>query len=323
MAMRTDPAGTAKLLLSRDNILILCHKNPDGDTLGSAARLSAALSEAGKTCAVVCHNRIPVKYDYMKLQVFDGEFKPEYIVAVDIADENLLGDNLSQYRGKVDLCIDHHVSNSGYAKNLCLDRASPAAAQIMLTVIEEMGVPFTKYIADCLYTGIITDTGCFRYSSTTADTHIAAAKLLSMGADHTHLAESFFMSKTRRAVELEKYALNNIEYYFDEKCAVLCLTKEVFQTIKPRATDIDGLSSFARDFEWVEVSVLIRPQADGKHKISIRTGENARANRIAAALGGGGHIRAAGCEVDMDMRSTKQAILKEVEKELCRQTETE
>ena len=217
------------------------------------------------------------------------------------------------------MCIDHHGSNGNYAKYLCLEADYPAAAQLMYDILVAMGATITPHVADCLYTGLITDTGCFKFSSTTPYTHIVGARLMELGAQHTMLVEKFFMSKTKKAVRLEKFMLNNLEYYFDDRCALLALTRETILDIKPDPTDIDGLSSIARNFEGVEVSVLIRPlREEGSYKLSIRTGESVNACEIAQALGGGGHIRAAGCEVMGSMDSVRKAILKEVENALCR-----
>ena len=324
MTNRIDIQQTARLLAEKDNILILCHKNPDGDTLGSAAALVYALASMGKKAAVACHNTIPAKYDYLEIPLYDGAFETEYVVSVDVAGANLLGDSLMEYADKVNLCIDHHGSNGHYAENLCLYADYPAAAQLMYQVIVAMGVEITPHIADCLYTGLITDTGCFRFSSTTPLTHEVGARLMELGAQHTMLVERFFMSKSKKAVQLEKFMLNNLEYYFDDRCALLALTRETIIEIKPEPTDIDGLSSMARNFEGVEVSILIRPlREENSYKLSIRTGESVDACALAGALGGGGHIRAAGCEVKGDLDSVRKAILKEVEKVLCRQTATE
>ncbi|MBQ7903239.1 MAG: bifunctional oligoribonuclease/PAP phosphatase NrnA [Oscillospiraceae bacterium] len=318
MTTKIDINAAARLLLEKDNIIILCHKNPDGDTLGSAAALCHALTAMGKKCAVACHNRIPSKYDYLEIPVYDNQFDVEYVVSVDVAGVNLLGDNLMEYAHKVDLCIDHHGSNGNYANYLCLYADYPAAAQVMYELLVAMNADITPHIADCLYTGLITDTGCFKYSSTTPLTHEIGARLMELGAQHTMLVERFFMSKSRKAVQLEKFMLNNLEYYFDDRCALLALTREVMMEIQPDPTDLDGLSSMPRNFEGVDISILIRPlKEEGNYKLSIRTGETVDACALASALGGGGHIRAAGCEVVGSIETVKKAILKEVENALC------
>ena len=318
MTTKIDIQSTARMLLEKDNILILCHKNPDGDTLGSAAALAHALAGMGKKAYIACHNRIPAKYDYLNIPLVEEGAEIDFVVSVDVAGINLLGDSLMEYAHKINLCIDHHGSNGEYAKYLCLKANYPAAAQLMYEVLCEMGCEITPHIADCLYTGILTDTGCFKYSSTTPLTHIIGARLMELGAQHTLLVEKFFMSKTRKAVQLERYMMNNLEYYFDDRCALLVLTREAILDIQPDPTDLDGLSSMPRDFEGVDISILIRPlREEGSYKLSIRTGETVDACAIASALGGGGHIRAAGCEVIGSIETVKKAILREVENTLC------
>lgn len=308
----------AELLCNSDNILLLCHKNPDGDTLGSAGGLMYALKKLGKSCAVCCNDTIPQKYDFLGLEMFENQFEPQFVVAVDVADTKLLGDKLSIYAENIDLCIDHHPSNTGYAKMVCCDGKLPAAAQLMLQVVEEMKVEFDVNIADCLYTGLMTDTGCFKYSATNAATHIAAAKLLEAGAHHDFIANRFFMSKSRRTIALEKHALNTLEYYFDDRCAVIELPTSVLEEIGAQPSDIDGIAAMPRTIEGVDVGITIRQISESMFKVSVRTNEKANANEIAAGLGGGGHTKAAGCEVMGSMESVKNAILREVETALCR-----
>ena len=308
---------TANLLCEQDNILILCHKNPDGDTLGSAAGLMHALIKRGKVCAVLCNDEIHPKYDFLGLELFRGQFTPEYIVSVDVADQKLFGDNVLPYSENVDLCIDHHPSNTGYARVVCCDGALPAAAQLMVSVVEDMGVEIDKTIADCLYTGLMTDTGCFKYSATTSETHRIAAKLLDAGADHNMIATTFFMSRSRKTIELEKYALNTLEYLYDGRCALIVLPKDILDKVDAKPGDIEGISAIPRSIEGVDVGITIRQIDDSKFKISVRTSENANACEIAQGLGGGGHTRAAGCEIICSLEGAKNAILREVETALC------
>ena len=308
----------AEYLINADNILLLSHKNPDGDTVGSAGGLMFALKKMGKTCAVACNDEIPQKYDFLNLDIFKGQFIPDCIVAVDVADTKLLGDKMAEYADSIDLCIDHHPSNTGYAKMVCCDGALPAAAQLVLQVVQAMGVELDESIANCLYTGLMTDTGCFKYSATTAQTHIAAAELLKAGAWHDFIANRFFMSKSRRTIALEKHALNTLEYYFDDRCAVIELSSEILRETGAQQGDFEGISAMPRTIEGVDVGITIRQVSESLFKVSVRTNENANANEIAAGLGGGGHTKAAGCEVMGSMESVKNAILREVETALCR-----
>ncbi len=314
---------TARLIKDWDDILILCHKNPDGDTLGAAGALCNVFRQMGRRCRVVCHNRIPVKYDYLTLPVYENDFEPQHIMAVDVAGANLFGANLEKYKGKVELCIDHHRTNSLYADKLLLKGNYPAACQIIYEVISRMGEEITVETADCIYTGIITDTGCFRFSNTMPETHIVASRLMELGAHYVELSERFFMSKSRKTVELEKYALNNLEYYHGGKCAILVLEKETLDSIDPDPTDLDGLSSLAKNFEGVDISILFRCIGKNRYKGSVRTSEAADAVNIASAFGGGGHNRARGFEVESDIASARKRAVDAALEELCRRKERE
>ena len=172
--MKISVKECADILRKKDNILILTHANPDGDTLGSGFALCRALMKIGKICAVINADDIPKKYNYLFDDIVEIKFKPDYVVAVDVATVKLLGGLEEQY--KIDMCIDHHSTNTEYANLLLLEDA-PAACQIMYEVVLALGVEVDKKIADCLYTGLTTDTGCFRYDSTTAQTYRVAADL--------------------------------------------------------------------------------------------------------------------------------------------------
>ena len=323
MSRHSTVGETARILRDWDDVLILCHKNPDGDTLGGAAALAGVFSRLGKRSAVACHSRIPVKYDHLTLPMYDGSFAPKHIMSVDLAGENLLGDRMEQYKGKIELAIDHHATNSGYSRLLCVKGDYPAACQLIYEIIEVMGVEIDGYLADCLYTGIITDTGCFRFSNTLPSTHIVASRLMEKGAHYAELSERYFMSKSMKQVELERYALNNLEFHHDGRLALLVLDRDILDEIKPDPTDLEGMSSLAKNFEGVDVSLMLKYISSGGYKGSVRTSEAVSAVSIAKRLGGGGHIRAAGFELDSDLQTARKAVLEAREKELCGKGERE
>ena len=288
MTQNVDRETVVSRLLAADDILILCHKNPDGDTIGSGTALCLALQQLGKNAAVLCSDPIPAMYDYMPITVFDGSFSPAFVVAVDVAGIQLFGErnNIRDYAEHVNLCIDHHGSNSGYAS--------------------------------CLYTGVATDTGCFRFSNTTAETHRAAAVLIEAGADVEKLNERLFESRSHARVIAERMALESLEFYYDDRCALICLTWDQIQAAGVAGAELEDLTSLPRSIEGVEVGLTLRQQKDGSFKISVRTGHDTNACNIARRLGGGGHPRAAGCEISGNPDNAKHAILEEVKKELDR-----
>lgn len=303
-------------LLHAEDVLLLCHKNPDGDTIGSAATLYHALKNLGKTAAVLCADPIPARYKYMQLETYTGQFEPGYIVAVDVAGIQLFGDALQPYVEKVDLCIDHHPSNSGYADAMYLDGNAAATAEIIYELLCAMQAPITPVMADCLYTGLATDTGCFLYSNTTARTHTVAAALIGAGARVEDLNAVLFESKTKERMAIERTALENLEYHFENKCALMYLTREQIAASGVSMADLEDLTGLPRKIEGVRVGVTLRQLPGASYKISVRTVKGVDACAIAKRLGGGGHERAAGCELEGNLDNAKAAILAEVEKEL-------
>ena len=320
MTQSVDHETVVSRLLGADDILILCHKNPDGDTLGSGAALCLALRRLGKTAAVLCSDPIPAMYAFLPITVFDGSFAPRFVVAVDVAGIQLFGDknNMPRYAEHVDLCIDHHASNSGYAYESLVDGSAAAAAELLTSLIPELGVELTPDIAACLYTGLVTDTGCFRFTNTTAATHRAAARLIEAGADVATLNERLFECRSHARMEAERMALESLEYYYGDRCAMICLTWDQIQAAGVAGAELEDLTSLPRSIEGVEVGLTLRQQKDGSYKISVRTGNQTNACSIARRLGGGGHSRAAGCEISGNLDNAKHAILDEVKKELDR-----
>ena len=321
----TEPLSVqqmAQRLKSADNILILCHKNPDGDTVGCGSALYYALKALDKNAAVLCSDTIPARYAFTNAHLFKGEFEPETVVAVDVAGLQLFGEGngVPQYTRHVDLCIDHHAGNSGYAEFTLLDGSAAAAAELLYEVICAMHVEITPHIADCLYTGLSTDTGCFKFANTTARTHEIAAKLITAGASLVKLNNILFESKSRSRLAIERLALESLEYSFGGRCATVYLTKEQIAETGADGTDLEGITSLPRMIEGVEVGITIRQQPTGSYKVSVRTVTGVDASAICAHLGGGGHKQAAGCELLGSLDNAKAALLTEVEKALCKES---
>ena len=312
MSKRVSVSEAAALLTAADRILILIHHFPDGDTIGSGFALCHALQSLGKTARVLCHDAIPEKYNYMVSAVLQPDFEPDFICAVDVADSKLLGESLQVYADRVDLCIDHHGSHREFEKQLLLDASMGANAMIMLQVIEAMDVTVDQTIADCLYTGIATDTGCFKYSNTTPLTHRMAAQLMEAGAQAEPINRMMFDIKSRARMQLEKLALQSISFYDHDRTAVMCVTTDMIRESGAEENDMEGLSPLTRQIEGVWVGVMLREKADGDYKVSIRTGTHADAAAICGLLGGGGHPRAAGCTLsgsaDEVTRQVREAI---------------
>ena len=314
MSEMIDTATAVRLLQGMEDVAILCHKSPDGDTLGCGFALLYALQRLGKRAVVLCKDPLPDRYAYLGEGTHtEPPFVPKAVVAVDTASDALLGEPLQLYAGRVDLCIDHHAGNSGYAEFTLLDGSAAAAAELLYEVICAMHVEITPHIADCLYTGLSTDTGCFKFSSTKASTHITAAKLMEAGAHVEELNTLLFDTKSRERMEAERIARNHLEYHLDGRCALIYLTRDEIEQSRVDPADLEELTSLPISIEGVKVGLTLRQQPGGSYRISVRTAKGVDACAIARRLGGGGHTRAAGCELLGNLDNAKSAILSEVE----------
>ena len=303
------------LLKEYDNYLILSHRSPDGDTLGSAFALKRALDILGKKSMVRCNDKMADKFSYLWQNLDNSEIKFDKIIAVDVADRKLLGEDFeAKYGDNVFLCIDHHLSNREYAEHLLLeDRA--AAAVVIYETICQLGVEITPEIASCVYTGLATDTGCFMYSNTTPTVHRIAAEVMEKGADYVLINRLMFETRTLSYIRLEQMAVASIESHFDGKCAIMTITQEMFRTSGSNESECDGIASIPRKIEGVKVGVTIREQTNGKYKVSLRTVEPFDAAKICGNFGGGGHHAAAGCEFDCSLEDAKKQLLEIIKAE--------
>ncbi len=313
---KIDVKECATLLKEYDNYLILSHRNPDGDTLGSAFALKRALALMGKKSMVRCIDEIHPKFSYLWEELDNTEIEFDKIIAVDVADKKLLGEEYERlYGDNVFLCIDHHLSNRAYAENLLLeDRA--AAAVVIYEVICQLGVEITPEIASCVYTGLATDTGCFMFSNTTPTVHRIAAEMMEKGADYPLINRLMFETKTLSYMKLEQMAVSTIESHFDGKCAIMTITQDMFRESGSSSSECDGIAGIPRKIEGVLVGVTIRERHDGSYKVSLRTVEPIDASKICGKVGGGGHNRAAGCEFNCSLEEVKQTLLEIIEAEL-------
>lgn len=317
--MKLDLAQTARLLLENDDFLILTHAHPDADTLGSGFALCRVLTAAGKRARVVCGDEIGAEYSFMYDGLPDADFEPRFIVAVDVADTRLLGArNEALYADRVELCIDHHASNILYARQTLLDPTAAATAEIIFDLLPLLGQSADTGIAECIFAGISTDTGCFRYSNTTAKTHRVAAAMMDAGASSAKINRIFFETKKKGFIELEKLALNSLRLYLDDRCAVIVIMDEMLRRTGCTDNDCDLISAIPRQVEGVLVGTTIREQPDGSFKLSVRTHEPISAAEICKKLGGGGHAGAAGCRSSKPLDEILDEFLACVKPELDR-----
>lgn len=310
--MSIDIKGAAKLLLSQDDIVILTHQNPDGDTLGCAFALYYTLTAHGKRVRVENEKAIPKKYAFLYESYKEQKFEPKCVVAVDIASTSLFGKGLEHYADRVDLCIDHHKSNTNYAKSTLLCSSVAAACELVYDVIMEIDGDISDKALLCIYTGVSTDCGCFKYSNTTSKAHKIAARAIERKLDIYRVNQLMFESKSRAQLEIERTSLQNLEFHYSGKCALIVITADLLKKTGAEESDLDALPAMTRQIQGVEVGVVIKERNEGEFKVSLRTGKQPDASAICSEFGGGGHAGAAGCTIYGTADEAKARILETI-----------
>jgi len=301
---------TADFLKTHDDYLVLTHRRPDGDTIGCAASLTLGLRELGKRAFLLDNPQFTPRFaPYLEGLVCGEAGAHSTVVAVDIASEGLLAYGHESLAGRIALAIDHHGSNNLAAANRLVQADKAACGEIVYALLRAMGVTPTARIAEALYIAVSTDTGCFKYSNTSANTLRVAAELVDCGADIYPINKLFFDTKSLARLQLEARLTNSVELLAGGLVGVCTLPKEWVEELQVSEDDIDSISGFARSIEGVEIGVMVRSIEGGEGKISVRTGSRYNAAEICRALGGGGHAAAAGASVPGGIAAAKKAIL--------------
>lgn len=296
---------------------IVCHQNPDGDTLGSAFALSDALSQINIANNVLCQDILPHKYNiFDKIPIINKFDKNKYdiIVFLDCAEIMLSGALLDgiNFNDFITINIDHHITNSNYAKLNFVDSTYSSTAELVLELIKKMDIRITKEIAEYIYIAIITDTGQFAYSYTSSRTHINAAFLLNCDVDFSSLHEKLFKTIPLRKVLLQKQMLNNMNILEKGKIAISTLSNEDFSLSNATPQDSESLVNILLSIENVKIAVLIRQTDKNRCKASFRSVDDVDISIVAKFLNGGGHKQAAGATLEYDIKNAQKIILKTI-----------
>ena len=303
----------AQWLRERDNFLLLTHVRPDGDTLGSTSALALALRKLGKRAWVGYNSGVTETYaGYMEGCYPPADFVPEHIVAVDIATEHLLPAEFEPYRGRIELCIDHHPSNEGYAGETCLDASAAACGEIVYRICKLLG-EMDAAIAKQLYIAITTDCGCFVYNNTTPATHRIAAELMEYGDFWKQVNRNCFQTLSLKEIKLQQRLLGSMEFFDGGALAVGAISLADLAEFQASQGDSEELASWANKIQGVKASATLRQLEERVWKVSLRTDGSLNATRVCALLGGGGHAAAAGASMyDVDEAQARRRVLEAV-----------
>ena len=305
----------AALLRRQDNVLILTHRRPDGDTVGCAAALCLALRQLGKTAWLLDNPDITATNGVYVQGLWAPEnFTPDFVVAVDIAARSLFSPGAEGYGDRVDLTIDHHPSQEFFAAQTCLEADKAACGEIVYEICRELG-PLTPAVALPLYVAVATDTGCFVYANTTAHTHTVAAALMETGIDSFAVNKRHFRTKSRKRLALEADLLSHMEFFHGGKGVFLTVPLSLMERVGASEDDAEDLSALANLVEGVDCGAVLRELRPGEWKLSLRTGAEGRVNATEACrlLGGGGHAMAAGATVSGSLPEVMAKVLSAID----------
>ena len=308
-----------KAINEAETIAILTHESPDGDAMGSSLAMYNALKDMGKKPDIIIpeyprtFSFLPGADEILK----EGKQKQyDLVISLDCADLKRLNGFANYFEdAKTTISIDHHRMNPMFADYNYVDPASPACCQILVVILEYLKVEITKDIGTCLLTGIITDTGGFKYPGVTAETFEFAAWLLTSGVNVSNIYKKVLQIKTRANYELSKLAMNRMEFLEDDRITFTYITLEDEKRFQAEEGSHEGIVEIGRDIEGVEVSIFLHEAEDG-FKVSLRSNEYINVSEVCFMFGGGGHMRAAGCKMTGTIEQIKNRLVNEIKKEL-------
>lgn len=292
-------ASIAKIIKENDDILIIAHVSPDGDTLGSALALARMLAKAGKRIQIVCEDRVPDIYRFMPgaadVLLPENAKKARAAVAVDCADAGRLGAALPLFRAAEVTCsIDHHFTNTEYAGLNYVNGNTAATGELIFALLSELGAEPDREAAACLYTAIMSDTGNFAYSNTTPATLRVAARLMELGADNVEINRLVYRTIPFHKQKLLGVALTKLTLHENGRVGLSMLSQKEIDACGASEEDTEGIIDHIRDIRDVEIALMVREANHNACKISLRSKLYADVGAIAKRMGGGGHLHAAG-----------------------------
>lgn len=316
--------STARFLADNDNYLVAIHDKADGDCFGSAVALCMILCKMGKKSDIISVSRIPSRLEFINtgnVKVFVGtkglteaDFLSRTIISTDVASDQLLGEISDSIKTANRLAIDHHKTNTITAQRVFVDETASATGEIIYSICREIEKTAGKELLDnkiaaALYSAISSDSGCFKYSNTTSKTHQIASELMKYDIYADNINYRLFDLKSKLQIEVERMALQNLEYYCDGKIAFVYISNKQLEDIGASSDDAETVSQLVRTIEGVQMGVFMHQKKDGLFKFSTRSNNECDVSALCSIFGGGGHKKAAGCAIEGSAEQAKEKFL--------------
>ena len=307
-------------ILESQNIYLASHVQPDGDNIGSLLSLGLGLKKINKNVFILRADIIPADYLFLPsielIKDYDNK-EIDTLIVLDSGDEDRLGKNRDLLsKAKTVINIDHHISNTKFGHLNLIDDKASSTAELVYEVLKALNISIDKDMATCIYTGISTDTGSFIYDSTGAKAHLIAAELIEIGIDKKNININLYQNRSLERSKLFIKALEKLEFYFDNKIALVKVTQEMLKETNTTMEDTEGIVSFIRDISTVEIAVLLKEMDSNTIKVSMRSKRYANVSDICAYFGGGGHIRAAGCTLNSSIKEAEDSLIDRINQDL-------
>ncbi len=305
-------------LIKSQSIFLATHVNPDGDAIGSLISMGLGLRQYGKRVYTYNESPIPAVYRFLPgVQLVKQELPQSYdwdtAVILDCGDIERIGAAADCIRDLPQIInIDHHVTNTDFGQYRLVDSGASSSVEIVYRLLKRMNVEIDEAIATAIYTGILTDTGSFRFANTNSAAFAICSEMVQCGVDPYTVAQHVYGTYSLGRIKLLNMALDSIEISPNGKLSLMILTREMFAETDTNPEDVDGMINYAKRIKDVRVAALIMENADGaaqkRFHVSLRSDGTVDVAEIAASFGGGGHFNAAGFGVESPLNVLKKTI---------------
>jgi phosphoesterase RecJ-like protein len=319
----TNPQILNQILATLKEAKTFClsgHQNPDGDVIGSELAMAGFLKrlDPSKKIDILNNGPVPKSLSYLpnvsnvkNVNKIDGFY--DVVIVFECSGADRMGGIIDlNKQAKTVINIDHHLHNPNYGHINFVESHTSSTAELIFKILAHSGLPITKDEAVCMYSGMVTDTGWFRYSNTNTQTHAIASELVKAGVPVAELSEHLFMSRTSTSLRILAYCLTQMTLHYDNRVALLTLPEKVFQEFNGDQDDTEDIVNFGLQIGSVCSSIFIREKGPSLVKVSLRSKGQWDVNKVARTFDGGGHRNASGCKMEMDLATAKLKLLEEI-----------
>lgn len=308
-------------LAAAESVLLFPHIQMDGDALGSSAALCRALRSAGKEAWILVEDEVPEYLSFLDNNycTMDQEriCQPDVCICIDCGETvRFPKRERTFFRAKKTICVDHHTTSEPFADYNFIDGTIAATAEIIYKLLIAMNLPIDKEIGEAIFTGICTDTGNFQYSNATKESHLIAASLYDAGIDHSKIAVEIYQNTRLEKIRITNRILDTMEIFAGGKAAAAYVTQEMLDQVGAKLEETEGVVETLRNIKGVEIAAFIKEREPELIKVSMRAKTCGDVAQIAAAFGGGGHVKAAGCTFHTSLLEARNQLKQAIEESL-------